>query len=304
MADRLSILEKGKRGSSGDLEKFLKRKRESEGAEEGGGKLEEIFRRSKKTIRSPVKMGEEGGMKELLKEMRDELREGLMGVRKEIREEQREMMRKELERLREKLRDREEKWKREKGEMMNRLKALEGELGELTVGSGEWKAVKVKGRNGDGIGNREEKEDWMERIRRLERRSEWREREERKRNIVIKWIKAGEGDIGRMLKELLRSMDEGVVIEKVRRIEAGRQERGWMGVVTLGGVEDKGKILKNKWKLKGRDIWIEEDLAWKERKMRWVLRQVVMKDGNRARMGQGGCGLKEISGNGMKKGRC
>ncbi|KYN10055.1 hypothetical protein ALC57_17744 [Trachymyrmex cornetzi] len=90
-------------------------------------------------------------------------------------------------------------------------------------------------------------------------------------------------------------MDEGVVIEKVRRIEAGRQERRWMGVVTLGGVEDKGKILKNKWKLKGRDIWIEEDLTWKERKMRRRIEQGWSK---------GGCGLKEIGENGMKKGRC
>ncbi|KYN24368.1 hypothetical protein ALC57_04030 [Trachymyrmex cornetzi] len=148
MADRLSILGKGKRGSTGDLEKFLKRKRNGEGVVEGGGKLEEIFR-SKKTIRSPVKMEEEGGMKELLKEMRDELREGLMGVRKEIREAvegQRQMMRKELGRLREKLREREEKWKREKREMMDRLKALEGELGKLTIGSGEWKGVGVKAR--------------------------------------------------------------------------------------------------------------------------------------------------------------
>lgn len=43
-----------------------------------GKKKIEIFRRSKKTIRSPVKMGEK-------ERMREETREGLRGIKKEIR---------------------------------------------------------------------------------------------------------------------------------------------------------------------------------------------------------------------------
>lgn len=35
-----------------------------------------------------------------------------------------------------------------------------------------------------------------------------------------------------------------------------------MMMVTLGSLDDKRNIIKNKWKLKGRAIWIEEDLTW------------------------------------------
>ncbi|XP_018369775.1 PREDICTED: uncharacterized protein LOC108765514 [Trachymyrmex cornetzi] len=118
----------------------------------------------------------------------------------------------------------------------------------------------------------------MERIRRLERRSEWREREERKRNIIVKGLNV-EREIEGKIEELIGSIEVGVGVEKIRKIKAGRQEKGWMVMVMLGSVENKGKIIRNKWKLKGRDIWIEEDLTWKERKMRWMMRHVVMKEG-------------------------
>ncbi|KYN18103.1 hypothetical protein ALC57_09611 [Trachymyrmex cornetzi] len=170
----------------------MKRKREGAGRREAEeGNMEEAFRSSKKTLRSPVKMGEEGEMKKLLREMR--------GMRKEIREVvegQKEMMRKEVERIKEELREREEKWQREKGEMMERLKVLEGELWKMTIGAGEREGEEVKKGEGEKI--------WLERIRRLERKSEWREREERKRNIVVKGVKVGgEREIERKLKEIL-----------------------------------------------------------------------------------------------------
>ena len=59
----------------------------------------------------------------------------------------------------------------------------------------------------------------------------------------------------------------GVKIEKIRKIEADRQEKVWMVVITLENLKDKGNIIRNKWKLKERNVWIEEDLTWQERKM-------------------------------------
>ncbi|KYN27883.1 hypothetical protein ALC57_02714 [Trachymyrmex cornetzi] len=85
-------LEKERRASTGELAKFMKRKREGEGGESEDGKMEEVFRSSKKTLRSPVKRGEEGEMKEILKELKElkeirvEMREGLKVMSKEIRE--------------------------------------------------------------------------------------------------------------------------------------------------------------------------------------------------------------------------
>ncbi|KYN26651.1 hypothetical protein ALC57_03981 [Trachymyrmex cornetzi] len=187
-----------------------------------------------------MKMGEEGGMREWLKEMREEMREGLKGVRKEIREVaegQKEWMRKEVERIKEEIKEKEERWMREMEEMK------------------EW-------------------------IKALERQFEWREREERKKNIMVKGVKVEEGKI--------YEDQGGVRIERIRKLDGARKEKGCAVVVTLGSVEDKGKIMRNKWRMKGKDIWIEEDLSWNERKMRGRMRRVVMKKGGRARMGQGG----------------
>ncbi|KYN13189.1 hypothetical protein ALC57_14633, partial [Trachymyrmex cornetzi] len=99
-------------GSTGDLARFIRRKREREVGEIEieGETIEEVFRKSKKTVRSLVKIGEQGGMREWLKEMREEMREGLKGVRKEIREVaegQKEWMRKEVERIKEEMMERE-----------------------------------------------------------------------------------------------------------------------------------------------------------------------------------------------------
>lgn len=48
--------------------------------------VEEIFRKSKKTIRSPVKMRQEGRMRDMFKEMRKKIRKELTAIKKEIRE--------------------------------------------------------------------------------------------------------------------------------------------------------------------------------------------------------------------------
>lgn len=47
--------------------------------------VEEIFRKSKKTIRSPVKMRQEG-RRDMFKEMRKKIRKELTAIKKEIRE--------------------------------------------------------------------------------------------------------------------------------------------------------------------------------------------------------------------------
>lgn len=63
-----------------------------------------------------------------------------------------------------------------------------------------------------------------------------------------------------------------------------------MLIVKVRSEENKRKILENKRKLKGGSIWIEEDLSFKERKMRWNLRRVAeeeRKRGRAVRMGNG-----------------
>lgn len=42
--------------------------------------------------------------------------------------------------------------------------------------------------------------------------------------------------------------------------------------------EDKRKIMGNKWRLRGEEIWVEDDLTWEKRKTRWKLIQVMKKE--------------------------
>lgn len=66
-------------------------------------------------------------------------------------------------------------------------------------------------------------------------------------------------------------------IENVREIRAGNEEKGRMVLVKLKTEEDRRKVLENKKKIKGKEIWIEEDLTYGERKMKWKLRGRLQK---------------------------
>lgn len=77
-------------------------------------------------------------------------------------------------------------------------------------------------------------------------------------------------------------------IEETRRI-GGNSERGTKIIlVKLRNEEQKKEVWANKNKLRGRKERIEEDLTWREKKMRWRLEEIAGKEvrkGNRVRRG-------------------
>lgn len=59
-----------------------------------------------------------------------------------------------------------------------------------------------------------------------------------------------------------------VEIEQVRKV-GGKDEKGRKAVVVkLGCREQKKSVMEKKGKLKNRKDWIEEDLTWKEWKVK------------------------------------
>ena len=52
-------------------------------------------------------------------------------------------------------------------------------------------------------------EKWLETIRRLETRSKWRKREEREKNIIIKGLKVGDGEIEEKIKKIMERKEGG-----------------------------------------------------------------------------------------------
>jgi len=55
-----------------------------------------------------------------------------------------------------------------------------------------------------------------------------------------------------------------IKMEEVRNIQAGKTERGKLLVVRLKSEDMKRRVLMSKRKLRGGEIWIEEDLTWEK----------------------------------------
>ncbi|XP_071578691.1 uncharacterized protein [Temnothorax nylanderi] len=287
--DRVRRGSTGSTGSTGTLEEFWKRKREDLDKSEGEDK-DTAFKRSNMTARSP-KAETEVGEKEL-RGIINELREGFRSMREELREGFKEQGR-EVEKIRNELRVREEKWSAEREELKKRIDDLERKLEGMRMEFKEGGQEGGKGAEGSaGLRRAEgsEESDWKERVERLERRCEMKERGERKRNIVIKGVKEEEGGIKGGIEEVMKKIGVEAKIEEIRKIDAGRREKGGMAVVRVGSEEEKARIIRNKWKLRDGGIWIEEDLTWEERRIKWRVNQIAWKargEGKRVRIGQG-----------------
>jgi len=66
-------------------------------------------------------------------------------------------------------------------------------------------------------------------------------------------------------------------VKGVKRAGAEGGDRGGILIVKVSSKEKKRRILQNKWKLKGEEMWIEEDLTWEERRMKWKIRQFAIR---------------------------
>jgi len=129
-----NLKSKERRGSTGSLEDYRKKKREVQGEERECS--EDILKKSNKMLRSPIKRdGKEGDLAEILKEWREEMkremREGIRGIREDIRkmaEEQKEEIKREVEEIRGEIAVREENWRKERDELRERLERMENKL--------------------------------------------------------------------------------------------------------------------------------------------------------------------------------
>lgn len=293
------VIEKPERGRSDSIGdsavENAKRKREMLGRDSLDNEtgLADIFKRSNKLVRSP------GGNEEdrkMLSEMREEIGEGMKCLSREIREvarDQKEMVRLEIEKMREEMRIREEGWRKEREEMREKMERLEIEIEKLKSGIvREGKDKERRGGKSEVIKRGEgEVKEWGERIENLERKYELKERGDRKRNILIRGLREG-GEEGRRkeIKGIMEKIGVEVRLEEIRKVEAGKASKGAMIIVKVGSEGEKRKVMENKWKLRGEEIWIDNDLTWEERRVRWRIRQMAREielEGKRVKIGQG-----------------
>ncbi|KYM96706.1 hypothetical protein ALC62_12627, partial [Cyphomyrmex costatus] len=185
--------------------------------------------------------------------------------------------------------EREKKWREEEEDMEKRMNQLEKKMEEHEVVMKK----REEGREPDG-GGEKDKESWAreeDRMGKIEKKIEMREREERRKNIIIKGLEGKTSDVHveaeRVLREILQLK---VGIEEVKEVGSRREGGRRMAVVKLCSKEAKREVMMKKNKLKGRIERIEDDWTWKERKMQFNLRRIaeeMEKCGKRTRVAYG-----------------
>ncbi|KAL6416970.1 hypothetical protein ACFW04_014764 [Cataglyphis niger] len=225
---------KDRRGSVGNLEELVKRKREKPILEK---RDEELLRSRKKSgVIKDAELGwieEEGELQQSMKSWKLEIEEiinemrGIKGLREEIRnmkeevkegiKEQGVRVSEEIEKVRKEFRECEKRWKEEREELKRRIEELKGKIEKTenrNIGEGEGSRAVSRGVN----------EGRRIKIKELESRMERREREERMKNVLIKGMEIKEGSTRVAVEKLLDNIGVKAEIEKVRKIGRGGEE--------------------------------------------------------------------------------
>ncbi|KAL6419708.1 hypothetical protein ACFW04_013672 [Cataglyphis niger] len=121
------------------------------------------------------------------------------------------------------------------------------------------------------------------RLNKMENRMERREREERRRNVLIKGVEVKEGRKRVAVEKLFDSIEIKAEIEEVRKIGGSVEEGREMMVVRLKNEDQKREVWNKKKLLKGRKERILEDWTWKERRMRWSLERIAKEEEKKGR---------------------
>lgn len=109
----------------------------------------------------------------------------------------------------------------------------------------------------------------MERLKEIERKIEWRDREERKRNVIIKGVEIKEGKRREAVEKVLEIIRARVEVREVKRIARDRDREGEMILVRLGSEEQRKEVMERKAKLRGKNERVEDWRTGHGRKGGW-----------------------------------
>lgn len=126
-------------------------------------------------------------------------------------------------------------------------------------------------------------------LRGMELRMDRREREKRKKNVLVREVRRGEGmswerEIGRIWSRM--GVEGG--IKGMREIGGVNREGRGMVLVELEDREKKIEVMKAKAKMRGERERLEDDLTQMERKARWCVERKAEEErrkGRRVRVG-------------------
>lgn len=171
-------------------------------------------------------------------------------------------------------------------ENMDEMKEMIKQMMEMIkVNTEENKSLRQEMRNKEEKWERE-KLQLERRIEKLENKLEDQDKKRRKCNIIIKGRIGTQVQSQQMREWFKTSLEVDVEVKSVANInQPGKRD---MLLVCLNDYQKKQEIMKNKSKLRGRDIFIENDLTLEERKIAAKLRQIAREErekGKQVRIG-------------------
>lgn len=266
-----------------------KRKREEMERE-----AELVFKRSNKLERSPLKEKNqveetkrgEGAERTEEEEKKTESRV-LIEMLKEIKTEMVEM-RKEMKEVKDKMYGLEEGWDAREKRMTERMDVIEIKVNEIEKKKREEKEEN-KNREEEIIARMMETWKKKEKIIELQERKtieetknevkklkgiiEGKEKKERKNNIVIRGLRKDRKDIIELGTDFLEK--EFGARERIKHIKTEGKEGREVVIVEMEDWQAKEKIMKEKNKLRGRNIFIDHDMTKEEREVQRKLREMA-----------------------------
>ena len=206
-------------------------------------KAEQVFQKSKKTSRSPEGKEGESGMMEAIVTALHDLRKEMKAEFGKSNKKSEELM-KELESAR------------------KEIKQLQA---EMTLKEQKWES---------------DKKSLTDRIEKMEQALEKKERRERENNIVIKNANitgSGKDLITEVTRFIERKIHEETEITRAFKIKEN------IVIATLKEREQKIAVMKGKKKLKGTNIYIENDMTRTERNIQWNISQIAKGERDKGR---------------------
>lgn len=261
--------------------------------EEWEKEMETAFKKSNRLERTPLnekRQVEEEKEEEETGRMEEEKKKNegtgdLIVILKEIKVEMSEM-RKEMKELKTKIDFLENGWElREKG-LEERMDKIEKKVKETEIQKKEEKEESKKAveevvirmmetwRKKEKIAEQQEKktaEKTKNEVKKLKRIIEDKERKDRKNNIVIRGLRNEKEEAKKVGKEFLEK--EFGAGGKIKYIKTEGKEKREVIIVEMENWQTKEKIMKEKSKLRGRNIFIDHDKTKEEREVQRKLRE-------------------------------
>lgn len=116
-----------------------------------------------------------------------------------------------------------------------------------------------------------------DRVREMEKWIEKKEREERRKNILVRRTKREEKDLEKKV-EMIKRLGIKKDIKEKRFIGGRNREEKKMVIIKLKSVGKKIEVMKKRREVIEHEVRIEDDLTWKERKMKWSMEGITRRE--------------------------